>query len=75
MAIKSFIVYPQAGKKSDVANFLSNLPGCEVIPSENTEVLILITDTQNEAEDKKLEEQFGQMEYIQSLTLVSGFAQ
>ena len=73
MAIKSFIVYPAFGKHRELGNILQNLPGCEVIPSENTEVLILVTDTSSEQEERELEARLEEIDCLQSLTLVAGF--
>lgn len=73
MPVKSFIAYPASGKRSQLEEALQNLPGCEVIPSENTEVLILVTDTSSEQEDRELEARLEEIDCLQSLTLVAGF--
>lgn len=73
MPIKSYIIYPLPGKREALETSLKELPDCEVIPSENTDVLILITDTRTDAEDKALEARLIKLKTLQSLTLVAGF--
>ncbi|MBL7994789.1 hypothetical protein JNM05_05405 [bacterium] len=73
MPVKSYLAYPADGKRDELTRSLQKLPGCEIIPSENTDVIVLITDTPDAEAEKSLEEQLQSMESIKFLTLVSGY--
>ncbi|MBL7959416.1 hypothetical protein JNL27_04175 [bacterium] len=73
MPVKSYLAYPADGKREELTYSLHNLPGCEIIPSENTDILVLVTDTPDAEAEKSLEEQLQSMESIKFLTLVSGY--
>jgi len=74
MPIKSYIAIPQEGKKEQLKQDIFNLSDCEIIPSENKNVLVVITETVDEKEDKKLFEQLNGLDNLQLLTLVSAFS-
>ena len=73
MPIKSYLAHPIDGKKEALTNALNALGNCEVVPSENEELLILITDTQTVEEDKILKESIDALDSLKMLSLVSGF--
>lgn len=56
--------------ENDIRSFI----GCEVIASDNKDVLILVTDTADELAEKALFENLQRLENLQLLTLVSAFA-
>jgi len=72
MPIKSYLAHPINGKKEDLIEALKALESCEVVPSENEELIILITDTQT-IEDKILKESIDALDSLKMLSLVSGF--
>ena len=73
MPIKSYLAHPHDGKKADLINALSNLANCEVIPAENKDLLIVVTDTNNLIEDEQLKEVIEAIDSLKLLALVSGF--
>jgi nitrate reductase NapAB chaperone NapD len=73
MPIKSYLVHTTASEKSDLARLLSQTNGCEVNPSTNADLLILVTDTASLEEEKHLEEKLKNMTQIKNIALVSGF--
>ena len=73
MPIKSYLAHPKEGKKEALKSLLEKIPKCEVLAAENKNVLIIITDTRTEEEDKALNEQLEAIEILQLLALVSGF--
>ena len=73
MPIKSYLARPHDGKFSELINELSHLEGCDIIPSTNEKVAVLVTDTQNELEDNKLLSQINAIGSLQMLSMVSGF--
>ena len=73
MPIKSYLAHPQDGKKADLINALSNMANCEVIPAENKDLLIVVTDTNTLTEDEQLKEAIEAIDSLKLLALVSGF--
>lgn len=73
MPIKSYLVHPREGRKLQLADTLSKLTHCEVLPAENKEVLILVTETDSKQEEETLKEKLEQVEDIKLMALVSGF--
>jgi nitrate reductase NapAB chaperone NapD len=65
MPIKSYLVYPPQEKQTDLEAQLRTLPECEVLPATNHELLVLITDTTNEAAEKALETKLKAIETLQ----------
>ena len=73
MPIKSYLAHPQDGKKADLINALSKMANCEVIPAENKDLLIVVTDTDDLTEDEQLKEAIEAIDSLKLLALVSGF--
>lgn len=74
MPVKSYLVHPAEGKKAQVLSALALENGCEIIPAENKDVIVLVTDTASKQEEKALEEKLTQLPYIHNMVLVAGFA-
>ena len=72
MPVFSYLAYPAKGAKKELLCDLSNLEHCEVIPSENEEILILVTDTPDEEEERKLQEQLKNLKSLESLGMTFG---
>ncbi|WP_420322594.1 chaperone NapD [Flagellimonas sp.] len=73
MPIKSYLVHPSEGKKVQLAQQLSKMEHCEVLPAENEEVLILVTETDSKQEEQELKEKLEQISDIKLMAMVSGF--
>ena len=73
MPIKSYLAHPINGKKDALIIELQAFTNCDIIPSENEELLIVVTDTQTIEEDKNLKEKLDAIESLKFLSLVSGF--
>ena len=73
MPIISYLARPHDGKFRELLNDLSHLNGCDIIPSRNQEVAVLVTDTLNEIEDNKLLSQINAIGSLKMLSMVSGF--
>jgi len=74
MPIKSYLAIPEEGQKEILQQDIYKLPGCEVVPSENKNVLVVVTETEDEAMDKKLFNQLKSLKNLQLLTLVAAFS-
>lgn len=73
MPIKSYLAHPHQGKKFQLIKALSAIDHCDVLPAQNKDVLILITETENEAEEVILKEKLETIESLKLLAMVSGF--
>lgn len=73
MAIKSYLAHPLSGQKKQLINELSTLNNCEIIPAENKDLIVLITETESDTEDKILKEEIETLDSLKLLALVSGF--
>ena len=73
MPIKSYLVHAFEGKKDKLVEELNRLPQCQVNPSTNEDVLVLVTDTPTVHAEKKLEQIFESISEIKNMALVSGF--
>ncbi len=75
MPIKSYVVFPQKGKKGTLTNILRSIENCEVVVSSNKDVLVLVTDTKSGQQEEKLNKVLANIEEIGHLNLVSGFSE
>lgn len=73
MPIKSYLAHPHDGKKDNLTEALSALEYCEVIPAENKNLLIVVTETNNLTQDEELKETIEAIGSLKLLALVSGF--
>jgi nitrate reductase NapAB chaperone NapD len=73
MAIKSYLAHPHRGQKEKLINELSALKNCEIIPAENKDVIVLITDTESDFDDDILKQHIETFNSLKILALVSGF--
>jgi nitrate reductase NapAB chaperone NapD len=62
MPIKSYLAHPVEGKKEELSNSINSLKGCEIISAENENLLVVVTETETEIEDKNLKETIEELE-------------
>jgi nitrate reductase NapAB chaperone NapD len=72
MPVFSYLAYPVQGAKERLIDELAALGYCEVTPSENEEVLILVTDTPDEETEKELQKKFKNIKSLESLGMTFG---
>jgi len=72
MPVFSYLAYPVQGAKERLIDELAALEYCEVTPSENEEVLILVTDTPDEETEKELQKKFKNIKSLESLGMTFG---
>ena len=72
MPVFSYLAYPVLGAKEQLIDELAALEYCEVTPSENEEVLILVTDTPNEETEKELQKKLKAVKSLESLGMTFG---
>ena len=68
--IQSYLVYPQVGEKQVLINQLNQFSECEVLESTNEDVVILVTDTQDDKEENLLQENLNAITQISGMALV-----
>ncbi|QLE00164.1 hypothetical protein HX109_00780 [Galbibacter sp. BG1] len=74
MPIKSYIVLPYDGEKETLVKSLKSIAGCEVAEATNEEIILLVTDTQNEEEEELLKEKINGVKSLKFMSMVSGYS-
>lgn len=72
MPVFSYLAYPKRGEKRALLRELSALDYCEVVPAENENILLLVTDTPDEQTEKILQEKLNGLKTLQSLGMAFG---
>ena len=72
MPILSFLALPQKGGMEQLCSDLSAMEYCEVIPADNQEVVVLVTDTPDEETEKDLQKSLKNLPSLQSLSMTFG---
>lgn len=70
MPIISYLAFPAPGRFDQLEGALNALPGCETLPADGQELLVLVTDTADEREEKELQKQLRELDSLASLALV-----
>ncbi|WP_196886047.1 chaperone NapD [Aureivirga sp. CE67] len=73
MPIKSYIAYPSEGKRQELIEALKEFEECEVIPSENHKIIIVVTETDSKEEEKVMEAKLKEVNSLMMLSMVAGF--
>lgn len=73
MPIFSYIAIPHRGAKEQLCEELIALEYCQVVPADNQEVVVLMTDTPDEREEKVLQQSLKNVVSLQSLSLAFGY--
>src|SRR5262249_44345932 len=72
MPIKSYLASPVSGRLDELTAALRRLPGCDVVPAVNRDLLVLVTDSPDEAADEALGVALAGVPSLQALALVAG---
>ncbi|MFD2565946.1 hypothetical protein [Pseudotenacibaculum haliotis] len=73
MPIKSYLAHPHEGKKNELINKISEIEQCEVIPAQNKDILVVVTETESKQEEEILKHKLETIESLKLLAMVSGF--
>jgi nitrate reductase NapAB chaperone NapD len=73
MPIFSYLAMPRNGAMDALCAELSALEYCQVFPAENQEVVVLVTDTPDDAIERSLQNALKTVESLQSLSLAFGY--
>jgi nitrate reductase NapAB chaperone NapD len=69
MAICSYLVIPEAGAATAVLERIAALPGCDVVPALEHDILLLVTETADVESDEALRGRIEALEGVQALML------
>jgi nitrate reductase NapAB chaperone NapD len=72
MPIFAYLAIPVEGGKDTLAAELTALPHCEVIPADNKDILILVTDAPDEKAERNLQNKLQKISSLQSLSMTFG---
>ena len=72
MPIKSYIALPFNGQRTKLVQTLKTIKGCELIPADNHDAIVIVCETADDAQDKALFQQLNAIESLQMLSMVSG---
>ena len=73
MPIKSYLAHPKTGEKQALIDALMLLNECEVLPAKNQDVLVVVTETSDDASEAILKEKIEKIDSLKLLAMVSGF--
>jgi nitrate reductase NapAB chaperone NapD len=74
MPVFSYLAIPAEGEKATLCAALEATEYCEIIPADNQDLVVLITDAPDKETDKRLQAQLKQLSCLQSLSMAYGHA-
>ena len=72
MPVFSYLAYPVDGEKEQLLRDLAALAYCDVVPAENREILILVLDTPDDAQERALQSRLKALKSLGSLSMTFG---
>ena len=72
MPIFSYLAIPKDGAKKALCTELEALDNCEIIPAENQDVVVVVTETPDETAEEELQDSLKNLQSLQSLSLAFG---
>lgn len=73
MPIFSYLAIPKKDARKTLCEELSTLEHCQIIPADNQDVVVLVTDTPDDHIEKKLQHMLKSLPSLQSLSLAFGY--
>lgn len=73
MLIKSYLAFPHKGQKEILHSKLNELEWCEVIPAENENVLVIVTESSSIEEEETRLNILKEIKELDHFSMVSGF--
>ena len=73
MPIFSYLAIPKEGAGATMCAELSALDHCQVIPADNQDVVVLVTDTPDDTTEERLQHTLKRLPSLQSLSLTFGY--
>ena len=75
MPIRSLLVHIGAGHRDGVVQALTGDPHCDVYPATNRDVIVLVTDHDDAADEERFDRRLASMPEVLSVAVVAGFAE
>ena len=72
MPIFSYLAIPRNGAKETLCTELKALDNCEIIPADNQDVIVLVTETPDDTAEEELQDSLKNLQSLQSLSLAFG---
>lgn len=72
MPICSYLMIPEPGTKARVQERLDGIAGCEVVPAENRDILILVTETEDRTAEDALRARLETLDGVRALMQTFG---
>ena len=72
MPICSYVVFPEPGRRDEVADRLEAVPGCSVEPASNRDLMLLVTETDGPADERRLLARLDGLDAIQCMVMAFG---
>jgi nitrate reductase NapAB chaperone NapD len=69
MGICSYLAIPQPGQRDALARALAGLEGCEVVPSVNRDVVLVVTESPDREAERALRRRMEDLDGLQALVL------
>lgn len=73
MPIFSYLALPKQGAKEALCAELARLDYCQIVPAENEDVIVLVTDTPDDTTEKSLQRTLKTLQNLQSLSMAFGY--
>lgn len=72
MPVCSYVVFPRPGAATRLAEHLAALPGCQVEPADNRDLLLMVTDTPDAEAEHALRDRLESLEDVLGMVLAFG---
>jgi len=72
MPVFSYLAQPVPGGKTDLLDELVKVAYCEVVPSDNEELLVVVTDTPDQKAEEDLQKNLKGLKSLQCLSMTFG---
>lgn len=73
LLIKSFIAYSETGKKREMIQALDSIDECEVIASQNKEIVVFLLETTADEIEKEIIKKIKEIPSLHQISMVSGY--
>ncbi len=73
MPIKSYLAHPHDGRKNELIEAFELIDQCEVLPAQNKDILVIVTETESKQEEELLKQKLDTIASLKLLAMVSGF--
>ena len=73
MSILSYLIFPEPGKKNELQSALATIPNCDLIPSDNKDLLVLVAESDSKEGEAELRLQLESIPSLAGFSLVAGF--